>query len=328
MKYTLRSLWLCLLVSLPLTTEAQLTGEVIYRHPEYHDELWITHLDDTRNARLLFKHTHDIFEVATEKNGTRLVFVAERDAPEFRFYAYLLNTEQLHKKAHNLTDKQFEAVWDIDITPNGNILFTNNIVDGEPPLAAGVYLIPNHELKKPVPNIIQLQKAVAHRVIGLPNGKEIVYNTDSGVFLLDISTQEVLRICISGEFPAVSPDGKQLAFVHRSIRGAFEIEVISLETMRTLKIIEPLVPHTSFIDLKFYPDGKYIVYTIHGGPFFNPNDITQNIVVPLDGGPPFQILEMHEEGVSKFDWWNITYTVELVNRLATLWGALKVHNKK
>ena len=329
MKYLLRTLCLYLLVSLPLTTIAQLTGEVIYRHPKYYDELWITRLEDTRNTRPLFKHTHGIFEVATEKKGTRIVIVGERDLPEFRFNAYLVDTAHLEKKALNLTDKQFETVWDIDIDPNGNILFTNNIIEGAPPQAAGVYLIPNHELKRPVPNITQLQKIVAYRVIWLPNGKEIVYDTDRGVFLLDISTKAVLRICINGEFPAVSPDGKKLAFVHRAEASAFEIEIISLETMRTLKIYDTLVPHSAFIDLKFYPGGKYIVYTVYGGGFFNPkSEEYQNIAVPLDGSAPFKILEVHEEGVSKFDWWNTTYTVEPTNRLTTLWGKLKQQDSK
>ena len=47
---------LCLIFLLPLTIQAKLTDTVIFRHPENKsNELWITNLEDTRNASLLYK---------------------------------------------------------------------------------------------------------------------------------------------------------------------------------------------------------------------------------------------------------------------------------
>jgi len=333
MKNKLIRLWLCLLIGfLPLSTEARLTGEVIYAHPEYYDELWITRLEAPQRARLLFKHTHDIFEVATQRKGDLIVVISEPNDPRFFFDAYLVNTAEPQKKALNLTQKRFDEVFQVDISENGHVLLTNHDIGGAPPQHdMGVYLFPFTELKRPVPvpTLLKKVESGASRVRWLPNGKEIVYDTDLGVFLFDISTQACLRVCRSGAYPAVSPDGKMLAFMHRGIAGAAEIEIISLETFRTLKIIEDLVPHSAFIDLKFSPSGKYLVYTTYGGGFFNPNDSEyQHLAVPIDGSPAFKLLEVSEAGISTFDWWNTTYAVEPTKKITTLWGALKAANKR
>ena len=328
MKYTLGGLCLFLFLGfLSLPTDAQLTGEVVYRHPEWTNELWITSIEDTRNARPLFKHTQDIFEVATQQNGDLIVIVSEPNDPRFFFDAYVINTTQLQKKAHNLTQKRFDEVFKVDISENGHVLLTNRLIGGAAPLfEVGVYLFHHTELKRPKPMPTLLKKLVssANQVCWLPNGKEVVYDTDIGIFLLDISTREVLRICRCGAFPAVSPDGKMLAFIHTGLLGAVEIEILSLETFRTLKIIEDLVPHSGITDLKFSPDGKHLVYTAYGGGFFNPHgEDYQHIAVPLDGSPAFKIVALHEEGISMFDWWNVTYTVEPTKKQAILWGELK-----
>ncbi|MCE2400898.1 hypothetical protein J4G08_08435 [Candidatus Poribacteria bacterium] len=58
MKYFLRFLCLCLIV-LPLTTQAELTGKVIFRHPDKGNELWISDVNDLSNARPIFKFNEE-----------------------------------------------------------------------------------------------------------------------------------------------------------------------------------------------------------------------------------------------------------------------------
>ena len=320
MKYVL--VILGILVSLLLTADARLTGEIIYRHPEYVDELWIASLGAPGNGRLLFKHTQDIFEVATENNGTRIAIVTEFEQNfDFKFHVYLVDMAHPERKARNLARHRFEEVWGIDIDAKGNVLFTNSIIGGEPPpKVEGVYLIPEDELDRPSPHIRQLQQVIAYQVVGLPSGKEVVYQGDGGIFLLDTSTKAVLRVCRKATSPAVSADGKLLAFVHRLPDNAYEIEIISLETLRTVKIIEPDIGESDFGGIKFYPGGNYLVYAIRGGPF----SMSQLIAVPLDGGPSFTIWEMHRGDFPVYDWWNVPYAVEPAKKVTTLWGQLKV----
>ena len=321
---------LCLLVGVLLTADAQLTGEIVYRHPEYVDELWVASLEAPNTARLFFKHTQGIAEVAAENRGTRIVIVDESDAPDFSANVYLIDTAHPEKRAINLTHNRFERVSDVDIDAKGNVLFTNAIVEGEPPpKEPGVYFIAVEELDKPEPDIEVLQRAAAHRVVGLPSGKAVAYDTDVGVFLYDRSTQETQRLCRYVLFPAVSSDGELIAFAYLSSwtgTSASEIEVVRLEMMRERQIVDPIA-HANFIDLKFSPDGAYVVYTIYGGHFFFPNTITQTLAVPLDGGPAFNTLEIHAEGIAKFDWWNVSYAVEPAKKVATLWGQLKAGNR-
>lgn len=119
---------------------------------------------------------------------------------------------------------------------------------------------------------------------------------------------------------------------------AVELEVVSVETLRfqgnikyhTLHfqgdIEKRIIGHQQFLDLKFSPDGKYLVYTTYGGGFFNPNTSFNSYAISLDGKEQFKILDgIFDNGVPMFDWATSEgpYAVEPKNRLTTLWGKLK-----
>ena len=59
------------------TTDAQLTGEVIFRHPDFLNELWITNVEAPDTPRRIFKHINSILGLSVEKNGNALVFFAD-----------------------------------------------------------------------------------------------------------------------------------------------------------------------------------------------------------------------------------------------------------
>ncbi len=221
----------------------------------------------------------------------------------------------------NLTNKQFtHIVDDLATSSNGNILFTNSFRE------QGIYLIPKREMDKPNPNISMLKKIEAGSVAWAPNGDQIAYDvTFGGVFLFNVATKKVLRISKEGRHPVFSPNGEKLAFINEAFRQTSEIEIISLETMRTLKIIEDFIPYERLSDLKWSPDGRYIIYTAFALCLFKKCATYHNIAVPLDAGPPIRILDdIQEGGVPYFDFTStMSYAVEPTNRLTTLWGKLK-----
>ena len=135
MKYILSYLCLCLAFQLPLTTQAEPTGTVLYTYPrEDYSELWITNLEDTIIPRMLFKHTRAIYEIATQENGPLVVMVSGKSVvPGFTFFeVFLVNRRHPNKQARDLTQHRFDGIQDLDISEDGDIIFTNYHTDGAP----------------------------------------------------------------------------------------------------------------------------------------------------------------------------------------------------
>ena len=324
MKCVLKCICLCLILLFPLKTQAELTGKVIFRYPGKGNELWITDVNDLSNARRIFefKQEHIIRHLSVQKNGPFIAVTTDQDANTAKDDVFLVNINQPNIAERSLTDKQFDIMEDVAISQDGDILFTNIAQEDE---KLGLYLIPKSEIHKLSPKVKRLRAVDVHNAAWLPNADQLAYDVIFGdVFLFNIATGEEFRVSGGGNYPTISPDGKKIAIVFKAWHFTDEIRVISLETLRPLKIIKDFVPHTTFNDLKWSPDGKYIVYSVFGRALFKKGTIHHNIAVPLDGGPPERILDMFEHGVAKFDWVSTEgYAVEPTNRLTTLWGKLK-----
>ncbi len=309
MKDFIKCLCLYFFCLLPLATQAKPFDRVIFGHPRNGEtELWTTDMWDSRNALQIFKHTHKIWEFAVQKDGPYVIFVAGHGGEVFEEDVYLIDRNQPDKKPHNLTQRQFEVVWDIDISIDGDIIFTN-IPTGENLLPeTGIYLIPNSEIKKQVPNIKRLTRIEARELALAPFGEQIAYSTNSGIFTLDIETQRIAQVSKFGWFPTFSPDGKKLAFVESQT-----VHVISLEFPPQNRKIITLKNRVVFGGIKWSPDGKYIVY----------RTTKKNYAAPVNGGAHVEIFTEFDRGVS-FDWTNsIGYSVQPNVKLVTLWGKLK-----
>ena len=327
MKYRLISLCLCLCLALllPLTTYAKPTGEVIFRHPEKDfNELWISDVGDTRNARRLFKHTQDIYELAVQNDGNYVVFVAEHEGHLPDVEAYLIDRNHRHAAAHNLTRRRFDEIFKVDISHTGDVVFTNTPTGIEPAPLYGVYLIPRDELKNDFPKAKLLIRHDALHVRWAPDGVHIAYDVVGGdIFIYNTVIRGPSRgVAQHGYYPVFSPEGNRLAFVHKFLADATAINIISLEPIRRLKTIA-LGKHSAFIALKWAPDGQALVYTVYG-----PDNLYHNYVAPLDGGPHEEILTIDGKGVPMFDWTKSAYAVEPTNRLTTRWATLKQRNSK
>ncbi len=351
MKYVLKCLYLWLIFLLPLTTYAEIIGEVIFRHPDNPNELWVTDVENTDNARLLHKQKYPIHKLSVQKNGTFIVTNAKSDDPTFPFDVYLVDRSKVPAEENTLTHRLFTEILNVKISKYGDIFFTNNQIitniNRAPPPSSGIYLIPNYEIEKfidlefsiinipgPAPDLVLPKKKhlllkgiETHRVALSPNRHQIAYDTEEGVFLFNLNTGEVVQISIDGSFPAFSPDGKKFAYVYRRFGIAYEIEIYSTETLRFLgNIRKRIIGHKQFLDFKFSPDGRYLVYTTYGGGFFNPNFSFNNYAISLDGKEQYKILDgIFDNGVPMFDWTSAedVYPIEPKNRLTTLWGKLK-----
>lgn len=316
MKYILNYFCLCLIFQLPLTAQAEPTGTVIYTYPrEDYSELWITNLENTIIPRMLFKHTSTIYEIATQENGPLVVMVSGKSVvPGFTFFeVFLVNRRHPDKEARDLTQHRFDGIQDLDISENGDIIFTNYHTDGAPPPKRGVYLIPNREIEKEVPKVRLLKEAEAVRAVWAPGEKMIAYDVDGGrgIYTLDVGLRKVSQISDFGRFPAFSPDGKKLAFTGPLFVEPQNIYVVSLDNPADQKTIEPAI-RSNISEIKWTPDGRYIVYNAKG-----------KFAAPINGGPHIKLFE-NIRGLYEFDWASSKgYAVEPIGRLTTLWGKLK-----
>ena len=325
-------LYLCLIVFIPLTGDTKLTSEIIYvtDRGRNSNDLWITRINNTDNVRTLLKiendDFHGIMRLSVQRNGTFIVIIVD-DWGIFPFdhEGYLIDTTEVPTKMRKLTHNRVENVFDIDISPNGDIVFVNSLIHERDPLPKdGIYFISHRELNKAVPKITLLKEVIAGHVVWSPDNEHIAYTSSEGVFIFNIKTEKTLHVSQVGSTPVFSPDGKKLAFSARGWgfleREAREIRIVSFPTLRPLRTIKGLIKHTTFESLKWSPNGKYIVYSAYD------EQGIHHIAVTLSRGQHEEIL--NEIDVDKFDWSSAAYAVDPENRLTTVWGKLKTENTK
>ena len=323
-KSTLKAICFCLALLFPLATQAKPAGKIIFRHPLDHHELWFGNGDDERSARHIFRLPRLIKGLSIQKEGHYIVVGAvERfvDPKQPTLVdIYLLDRKRLGAEAWNLTHGEYSQIPDAAISENGDVIFINLsfIIPKNGKLIRGLYLIPFREIEKPRPKAELLLEVDAELVDWAPNGKEIVYETDWGIFHFDIRTKEVSHITKDGSYPVFSPDGEKIAFLTRTNPTKIGIKTAEQRAIKYIGLEED--PHLYVENIVWSVDGQSIVYTV-----FNGFDGTySNFVVPIGGGDAEQIFKAYfEDGLSLFDWTHIAYTIEPTNRLTTLWGKLK-----
>lgn len=107
---------------------------------------------------------------------------------------------------------------------------------------------------------------------------------------------------LSSYNPAISPDGKMLAFSvwnEKVEPQRFEHEIVSLETGRRIRTFE--LPSTAFrfsgnMLLRWMPDGSGLTFIDHQ------NGASNISFLPLDGGKPVRLTDFNESEIFWFDW--------------------------
>ncbi len=336
-KKVFKAICLSLILLLPVVTQAQTDWEIIFRHPADYHELWIGNGDDERGAHRIFRLPRPIKVLSIQKGGRYIVAVADDKLPDL-VDVYLFDRNIPGSEAKNLTRGAYTQIPDAAISRNGDIVFINlSFVipnNGKPnngKLIRGLYLIPFREIEKKRPKAELLLEVDAEYVDWAPNGKEIVYETDWGIFHFDIRTKKISHITKGGTSPIFSPDGKKIAFLTRTsptkigikTAGQRNIKYIELEEIGLEKV--GLEEGAEAINVTWSVDGQSIVYTVFN--MFDPASYS-NFVVPIDGGDPEQIFKAYfEDGLSLFEWTNFPQAVDPVNKLATIWSKLKAEGK-
>ena len=329
-KNTVKILCLSLMLLLPVATYAAPTGEIIFRYPKDYSELWIGNANDGQTAQPLFKLPHDITDFSIEKSGRYIVAVVKiKGKDEFDSFhdVYLLDRKNPNAAPKKLTQGEYSEIIDADVSPDGDVVFTNHsFVILKQPLERGLYLIPNAEIEKEKPIAELLLKNNPFQVDWAPNGKQIAYSTDAGIFsdagifIFNTTTKKVSQITKDGELPVFSPDSKQLAFLAKT--KPFELGklgIVSVVGPRNLRYIEP-EEGVSVDHLTWSADGEYLVYTIYDDwdPAFT------NFAVHIESGRTERVLETYSNGgLWKFEWATKRYPLEPEGLLTTVWGEIK-----
>ncbi len=358
MKHLLKCICLSLVFVLPLSTYAKLTGEIIFIHPDNPNELWITDITDTANARLLYQQTHPIRDFSVQKNGNFIATLTEYSDPNKPHDIYLIDTDNISDPERMMTHQRFHQIIDVHLSQNPDLIYTNflpaitdiqNISDRFGRRTSGIYLITKQELEETVelpeippllgniippkedlsPRVSLIKGVITQHIKLSPDSKSLAYDTLEGVYYSNLATGQDLRVSLGGSMPTFSPDGTKLAVVFGNF-GLFglwyNLDIFSVPGLRHIKTIERITSPIKFLDIKWSPDGKYIVYTTYGAPWWEKNNVYQHYAIPYEGGEQIKLLDnMFENRVSKFDWTHIegTFPVEPKNRLTTLWGTLK-----
>ena len=319
---------LCLAIFLPLTTHAQTNWKIIFRHPADYHELWFSNGVDERSARRIFRLPRPIKKLSIQKESRYIIAVAQEKRfvnaqLEYWVDVYLLDRKKLGTEAKNLTRGEYSQIPDAAISHNGDIIFINLsfIIPKNGKLIRGLYFIPFREIEKPSPKAELLLEVDAENVDWAPNGEEIVYETDWGIFHFDIRTKKISHITKDGSSAVFSPDGDKIAFLTRTSPTKIGIKTAGQQHIKYIRLEEIGLEEDSLANnITWAVDSKSIVYTVFN--MFIP--AYSNFVVPIDGGNVEQIFKAYfEDGLSLFEWTNVPYAVDPVDKLATLWGELK-----
>ena len=328
MKKLIIAFCICVAFVLPVTINADVSGEIVIAHPLNARELWVTHLNVGGTTRQIYEHDPEpnfrILDVVTQKNGKYIAFLAHSGdvaAGKYLLNIYIWNKYTPDGQAVNITQNRFGEIVerDFDISKNGDVIFAcKHPPDG---VKKGVYLIPHTEFLKAEPRAT-LVALSANQPSWLPDGEKVAFVEHHKVYVQTIATGKRVIFDIIGNYPTVSPDGRYMV-VGRSFFGSVnQIEIYSLTTLRLIDKIEPT--HYVFpTDFKWSPDGAHVVLTRLVGrehyafPFDRRTRKFRTQVEFLDQG-------IFDNPIVTYDWTHVgAYPVEPTDRLTTLWGKIK-----
>ncbi len=309
-------IYLGLLLVVPITTSAELTGEIILGPPgDGNYELHITTIENPLESRKIFSQKDRFLGLSVQKNGDLLVTkLSGRDHPRD-----LILFNRRTNEVRNLTQGQFGIYISFDISVKGDIVFSN---PRSGPEKLGLFFISSDEIQKVKPKIVRLDRQQAFSVDFSPDGEQVVFFNEDGMYIRDLRTKRVTRLDHGGYSPSFSPNGKQIAFLAEEAIG------VNVKTLSIVSLVNPLKKTDIALEERFFfydnlnwsPDGKYITYSAWT---FAKNDYFI-YAVPVDGGQPERVLEQFDGKIVFFDWTYSPLPVHPADLMTTTWGDLKV----
>ena len=327
--YTI-NLCICLLVlcSPFIFSNTVSAQDIIYQPNYWHQRgIWISDIDG-RNPRRLFNPPIFATRISIKKGDRYILCVGSGIKNESGVDVYLFDRKNLNAGRKDLTYGRFSNVSSAAISLKGDVVFSNKIFNGIPD---GIYIIPKHEVPETLPNAEKLYDGPAAYVDWAPNGKEVVFSNDEGIFILDVGTKKVSKLLDYGYYPVFSPDGSKLAFFilgRNNKKGHREIGVISRDAPKDVNILKLKGTQSESFGLyiTWTPDGKSLAYVLAEFKqlvlFWARFEFT-SYVVSIEKDNPQEILSGIEGGAMALEFTQKSYPVEPASKLATTWGQLK-----
>ena len=296
-------------------------GQIVFAHPSGSGEIWIANVDGT-NAHSIFNHRFGYIHDLSVQEGNRYILVVAEPVGKADVDVYLLDQRKPRTDGKNLTLGRLDWMYNADISINGDVIFDGG---GE------LYLIKANEIEKPIPKIEKLLSRDVSTLDWSPNGHQIVFiGANNNLFIFDLITNELSKITNNADDPAISPNGRQIAFSKPIVReGQLWTEGVAVTSLHVKA--QPKILHLRKDFLSTHPtwsaDGQYIAYASYTN--LDIQNIEQfqavgNFVVPAAGGEPEPILQTLKGLVWLFEWTHKTYPVEPDDSLVTTWAKLKV----
>ncbi|RKU06619.1 hypothetical protein C6501_18540 [Candidatus Poribacteria bacterium] len=286
----------------------------------------MTRIEDTSNVREIYRHRHKIQGITAHQKSPFVLFLANPQDRGLVQDIFLADMKRRNLSLRNLTKERFGFIMHFAISKNGDIVFTTNLKRAEKVfgIKVGIYFISQSELRRQDTPHATLLVEDGETPVWFPDGERIIYTKNNELFILTVPTGNKTLLPIHPvESAALSPDGAYIASPTIFGGKLVQIEIHSLETYEKLATTRPPIP-IPFRDLKWSPDGKYLVYTgaLDGN--------YHHVAIPFDKdnatlGVPVDILtEVQGKTVQKFVWASLVrFPVEPTEHLTTLWGKLK-----
>lgn len=307
--------------------------EIIYQPNQWFlNGIWINDVNGS-NARRLFNPPLLIKEISIQKGDRYLLGVGKGVDPEVGSDAYLFDTNNLKKGRKDLTYGRYGFVLDAAISRNGDVVFSNSILNQKPD---GIYLIQQAEVHQTIPKAEKLYSGPADYVDWAPNGKEVAFSNSEGIFLLDTLAKEVSQVLNYGKRPVFSPDGNKLAFIvftpiQNENKRLGKIGIISLDNPQEVIILDRDTTKTNAPPhyLTWMPDGESITYGLCQGVPFAPGVANMrceylHFAVSVSDGRNRQIFTNFKGGLRTWEWTRKSYPVEPIAKITTTWGQVKL----
>ena len=309
-------------------SNASSAQDIIYQPNHWHQKgIWISDING-RNPRRLFNPPIIATRISIKEGDRYILCVGSGIKNESGVDVYLFDRKNLNGGRKDLTYGRYSTVSDAAISPKGDVVFANKIFNDIPD---GIYVIPKHEVHAILPNAEKLYDGPAEHVDWVPNGFEIVFSNDEGIFLLNVRTKQVSKLLDYGYYPVFSPDGSKLAFFiltqgQNNKKGYREIAVISRDDPKDVNILKETKSELFGKYLTWTPDGKSVAYVLAEFKqlvlFWARFEFT-SYVTSIEKDNPQEILTGIEGGAMALEFTQKSYPVEPESKLATTWGQLK-----